>query len=450
MRLNNTRRRLRALWGWFLTGMPVTLQVSPEDQAAFRTTEEERLYRDFFRLTVALAFFNVVFWFTDPWLMGGIPGAVEAFHGGRTALSLVAGTVWALLYLLPGQRRYVAHAAGGATLFFLAHTMGQIGGPSNRWFHLTFPFLLIAIAAWMTPLERAVSTLLYVMALSAGYMFAYPDWFLDQMVGVSFGFLAFVGLMTFLIGLNADFGRVRLFHARQELARARDHLEARVEEKTATLQAFVAHLDQVQDREASKLAQDLHDELGQVLTAQRLVLRIAKRRYGERGEDIGPNLEQLEELIDEVIAQFRALLKTQRHRVLDELGIEAALRHLSRTCEKRLMLPCSVVIEPEPLTIGPVHAVALYRCVQEALTNVAKHASASRVWLEVRASAEEIVASVVDDGVGIHPRPEGGGFGLVGARERVKALNGTLDVRRNPSGGTVFQVRLPLQPGVST
>jgi signal transduction histidine kinase len=430
---------------WFRTGIPPTLQVSLDDWKDFCEEQKARFAQDFFWVTVVLTFFNLLFWPTDVWLMGSIPGAVDAFSQCRTAFTVVAISAWILLYLWPSRVYPIGTFIGAVTLFIFSHTMGLIGGPSNRWFHFVFPMMLVPVAEWTTPLNRTWSTLLYSASVLAGYMVAYPEWAQDQMVGVSFGYFAFVAAMSLLVGLYVDLARVSYFLARQELARSRDHLEARVEEKTAALQAFVAHLDRVQDQERTRLAQDLHDELGQTLTAQRLVLRLARRRYGEHCADIGPNLEQLEELLDEVIAQFRALLQTQRQRVLEDLGIDAALRHLARTCEQRLKLRCGLSIQPEPLRLAPLHAVTVYRCMQEALTNAAKHASATQVMLDVRTTADEIVASVTDDGVGIRLEPGASGFGLLGARERVKALNGSLEVSAQPNGGTRFQIRIPLQ-----
>lgn len=440
-------QRRRDLWDWLWTGFPAPLRMGEGDREAFRALRRETFSREVHWITAMITLFNVAFWFTDPWLMRHIPNAVEAFHAGRVVLMIVAGSVWILHSLFPRHVYVIGTSGGGLALFFIARLLGDLGTTSGSWFHFIYPFMLVVVAEWMTPLERVIITALYSIATLSGYIVGNPDWALDPLLGVSLGYFSFVALLSLLIGVYVDHSKVRFFHAQRELARAHDHLEARVEEKTAALHAFVAHLDHVQDQERSRWAQDLHDELGQVLTAQRLVLRLARRRHGEQCADIGPNLEQLEALTNEVLVQFRALLKAQRQRVLDELGIEAALRDLSRTCEEKLLLPCRLAIEPEPLGIGPVEAVTVYRCVQEALTNAAKHASATQVHLDVRLDRDELVASVEDDGVGIHLSPGHGGFGLLGARERVKALNGSLEVRARPTGGTLFQIRLPHRPG---
>lgn len=437
----------RELWRWLLTGVPASLHMDNQDRADLILEVRQKFIRDIYLIAGMITLFNVVYWLTDTWLLGAIPGAVEAFWLGRAKLVVIA-VITVIVHALAPQRVYLtALLAGAAAFYVIGDLMGQVGSPSTPWFGFLYPFVLISIGQWLTPLQRAGVVLFYGSAMLGGYFSANPAWLLDPLVGPSVGYFLYILAMSFLLGLFVDYTKVRYFMTQRDLKQARAHLEDRVQERTQTLQRLVAQMDRVQDLERSRLARELHDEVGQLLTAQRLAMRLMKRRYNLRQEDISPNLDQLEGLVEELTVQFREVLRTQRLSVLDELGLEKALQHLAHRSTTKLDLPCELRLVPPALELDPERALTVYRAVQEGVTNAAKHARATRLQVEVQASDGEIVATVTDDGVGIGAMGEGAGFGLLGIRERVLALGGTVDVGAPPGGGTRLQIRLPAARG---
>lgn len=434
------------LWRWFLTGMPASLQMSAQDRADLLAEVRQKFVRDVYLIAAMITFFNVTYWFSDAWLMAAVPGAAETFALGRTKLVVLALVTVVVHTLFPRRVYLLGLVAGAAAFYIIGDLLGRIGSPSTAWFGFLYPFALISIGQWLTPIQRAGVVLVYGVAMLGGYFSANPAWLLDPLLGPTVGYFLYVQAMSYFIGLFVDYSKARHFMTQRDLKRARAHLEERVAERTQTLQQLVAQMDRVQDLERTRLARELHDEVGQVLTAQRLAMRLAKRRYNQRDQDIGPNLDQLEGLVEEVTVQFREVLRAQRLSVLDELGLEKALQQLAHRATTRLDLPCELRIVPSPLMIDPELELIVYRCVQEGVTNAAKHARATRLQVEVRASEEELVATVTDDGVGIGASG-GQGFGLLGVRERVVAARGIFEVSALPGGGTRLQIRLPLTRG---
>jgi len=447
--LFGTAFRPRELWRWFLTGIPASLHMDAQDRADLIAEVRQKFIRDIYLITAMITFFNVVYWFTDGWLMAPTPGAAEAFALGRTKLLVLALVVVVVHTLFP-RRVYLLGLVGGAAAFgVIGNLLGRVGSPSTAWFGFLYPFVLISIGQWLTPLQRAGVLATYAAAMLGGYFGANPAWLSDPMVGSSLGYYTYVLTMSYFIGLYVDYSKARYFMAQRDLKAARAHLEDRVEERTRALHQMVARMDRVQDAERSRLARELHDEVGQVLTAQRLAMRLMRRRYSQGREDISPNLDQLEGLVEEVTAQFREVLRSQRPTVLDELGLEKALQQLAQRCATKLDLPCELHIHPSPLRLGPQEALIVYRTVQEGVTNAVKHAHATRVQIEVRADQEQIVATVTDDGVGIGAIHDGGGFGLLGVRERVTARQGSFEVAALPEVGTRLRISLPLSQGAN-
>ncbi len=200
--------------------------------------------------------------------------------------------------------------------------------------------------------------------------------------------------------------------------------------------------------ERGRWARDLHDETLQSLSA--LQIRLANaRRVGRAGA--------LEEAVDEAIGHLRegigdlrALIADLRPAALDELGVEAALEGLAeRTKRHGIEVDVNIDLAYEGHRDDRRHTpeleIALYRIIQEALSNATKHGRASRAVVEIHEDTGTVHLAVRDDGVGFDPSFEVGGFGLLGMRERVQLLDGTLRVESTPGDGTVVQASIPIQ-----
>jgi len=258
-------------------------------------------------------------------------------------------------------------------------------------------------------------------------------------------------LLVVCIGTLAGFGfaamhRMTLLEnvrMRRMLQKFNTELESRVAAQTLDLRRFARRLDEVLETERRRLARELHDDLGQELTALRLEL-----------ESIRPTLQQPRALnsLDRMAASIarshlgvRNILESLRPRILDEEGLESAVSWLALQLPDRVgcAVHVDVVLYDEP---SPEVGLVAFRIVQEALTNVARHAEAKEVQVVLHATTQSLRVEIADDG--IHHR-EGGlapGRGLAGMRERVLSIGGTLEVGPRAPQGTRVVARLPLQP----
>lgn len=437
---------VRAIWRYFITGNPPGRVWHAEDQQAFAALNERTLWRDIYLIIALWTTFNILWWLSDPWIFADDPKTLDLMRMGRSGLVLIAVGILVFHSLFPRLVHITGMLAGALTVFWVARCMGLIGGPSTPWFHFLYPFVLIQLVIWVTPLERVLVTTLFALVLLLGYFGSNPDWLLDEGTPLALAYFTYIIILSYILGLFVDHSRLSLFQARADLERERLHLEARVAEKTQTLVGFVTHLDTLQDQERSRIARDLHDDLGQILVAQRLVLDTALRRARSDRSPILPNLDQLLSLTNQMTEQLRATLRLLRPRVLDELGLSAALHTLANHANESLQLPCTLTHLPELWEVPDGVATAVYRCVQEAVTNAAKHARATRLEIRIDLCDGELLAEVRDNGVGIKLKGTPQGFGLLGASERVAALGGRLEVEALDEGGTRFALRIPVNP----
>ena len=217
------------------------------------------------------------------------------------------------------------------------------------------------------------------------------------------------------------------------------------------MRALAARLDSIREDEKAKVSRDLHDEMGQLLTALKMNLRWVEHRLeGIPASQVdAPLVERVVDaggLVDQAIASVRRIAAELRPAVLDRLGLEDALRLELRLLEARTGLRCQLAERaPLPPEVGGEVATALYRIAVEALTNVARHARAAEVSAALAVVAGEVVLTVADDGCG----PPAGGvpagaLGIAGMRERADRLGGTLEVARRPGAGTVVTARIPI------
>jgi signal transduction histidine kinase len=210
-------------------------------------------------------------------------------------------------------------------------------------------------------------------------------------------------------------------------------------------EAMVAsrHLNETLEAEVKRIAHALHDEAGQLLVSVHLALAELEEDFPQTAN---PRLRQLQALLDEVENQLRNLSHELRPTVLDDLGWLPAIQFLANAVSRRAHLP----VEVQSTATGRLNTAvetALYRAVQEALTNVVRHSRAG--WVRIQADREgaTLVCQVVDDGIGFEAAgPDGhGGLGLKGMRERLNAVGGQLQVISLPGDGTRIRLQVPVE-----
>lgn len=231
---------------------------------------------------------------------------------------------------------------------------------------------------------------------------------------------------------------------RQEAVEAeRDQLEQEVARRTVQLTELAQHLQTAREDERSRLARELHDELGALLTAAKLDVARIKSRLGSAAPEAAERLTHLNELLNNGIALKRRIIEDLRPSSLSNLGLIAALEIQAREFAER----CGVDVHCrlEPVALQPAVELTAYRLVQEAFTNIAKHAKARQVdvVLASRDGAAEI--SVRDDGVGFDTgQRRNSAHGLLGMRYRVEAEGGRFTLESTPGRGTAIRATLPL------
>jgi signal transduction histidine kinase len=224
----------------------------------------------------------------------------------------------------------------------------------------------------------------------------------------------------------------------------RDRLEVEVERRTRDITQIANHLQTAREDERSSLARELHDELGGLLTAAKLDVARMRSRLAAAPPEVLERMVHLVKTLDEGIALKRRIIEDLRPSSLNNLGLKAALEILCTEFAERSELTVNMTIEELPL--DDAGKLTVYRLVQEALTNVAKYASATTVDVKVTAQGEWADVDVRDDGVGFDPgAARGTAHGLAGMRFRVQSGRGELKIRSRPDHGTTIHARLPLE-----
>jgi signal transduction histidine kinase len=227
----------------------------------------------------------------------------------------------------------------------------------------------------------------------------------------------------------------------------RDRLEVEVERRTRDITQIANHLQTAREDERSILARELHDELGGLLTAAKLDVARMRSRLIEATPEVLERMAHLVKTLDEGIALKRRIIEDLRPSSLNHLGLKAALEILCTEFAERSELEVTTVIDELPL--DDAGKLTVYRLVQEALTNVAKYASATSIDVSVTARREWADISVRDDGIGFDPAAAGAtAHGLAGMRFRVQSGRGELKIRSRPGHGTTIHARLPLTEAV--
>ncbi|HEX6137303.1 MAG TPA: PAS domain S-box protein [Casimicrobiaceae bacterium] len=222
--------------------------------------------------------------------------------------------------------------------------------------------------------------------------------------------------------------------AEEALRRSRDELQEL---------GAVAHL--TREQEKSRIARELHDELGQLLTMLQMDVAWCREKRPPGSDAFAAKLDRMEALLKSTIAATRRIAADLRPLMLDDLGLVPSIEWLVENFSQRTGIACELTIASRELQVPKAHADAIFRIVQESLTNIAKHARASHADIVIENDGDAFVVRVEDDGVGFSPlaprKPQS--LGLYGLRERASLLGGEATIASAPGEGTIVEVRLP-------
>jgi signal transduction histidine kinase len=230
----------------------------------------------------------------------------------------------------------------------------------------------------------------------------------------------------------------------------RKRAEDEVKSSRERLRNLSAHLQTVREEERKGIAREIHDELGQSLTTLKLNLALLKERIGTNDSDSIRQITSMVEMIDTTIKSVKRMITALRPRLLDDLGLSAAIEWQAGEFQERTGIACEMLI-PDHIEIDSDRSTAIFRILQETLTNILRHAEAKRVTVHLSEREGVLELRVSDNGRGIteeqlnDPRS----FGLIGIRERAYYWGGTVEMQGVQNEGTVIVVRMPIEEGVS-
>ena len=235
----------------------------------------------------------------------------------------------------------------------------------------------------------------------------------------------------------------------------RKRAEKQLRDSREQLRGLASYLQSVREEERSRIAREVHDELGQTLTGLKMDLAWLDKKMTEvsDSEDLQQFEERLKELparVDAIIATVRKIATELRPPVLDDLGLEAAIEWQIQEFEKRTGIHCHFHSSLRHLNLDPDRATAVFRIFQETLTNVVRHANATEVNIHLKEEGDKLILEVQDNGRGLTGRELSGtrSLGLLGMRERATMLDGEVNIIGRQGKGTTVGVRIPMRrPG---
>jgi len=222
--------------------------------------------------------------------------------------------------------------------------------------------------------------------------------------------------------------------------------EERLRESEVQLRALAARLFSIREDERARIAREIHDELGQVLTGLKMDVMWLSKQLDNEHKPLLARIETMRQLIDSTVQVVRRISTGMRPEILDDMGLVAAIRWQSKEFQKRLGIRCRVELPGDQIHLGSELSTAVFRIFQEMLTNIARHAKAGSVTVKLNISKERLTLKVADDGVGMgESAPQArSSLGLLGMRERAQLFGGEVTFQATPGRGTTVLLSIPL------
>jgi signal transduction histidine kinase len=216
-------------------------------------------------------------------------------------------------------------------------------------------------------------------------------------------------------------------------------------EQRENIRQMAGRVVAAQEEERQRISRELHDDLGQALTTHLLALRNLQEDLTIPVEQMFARLQSLYDQSYEVFVKIRRLARDLRPPVLDALGLRVAMQTYCTEFTRRTHLPVMFEADASLPELPDAYNITLYRTLQEALTNVVRHAQASQVWVELSVDDDQLSLTVQDNGIGMDEQTaRANGIGLAGLRERITITGGALNISSTPKRGTVLSAQFPL------
>ncbi|MBL9004752.1 MAG: sensor histidine kinase [Myxococcales bacterium] len=438
-----------------LTVSPLLQPMSADDEAQFAALCQARSV-SYVRLIALLSLTCAVLWMPADRLI--YPAAQEDLRAvtlWRVVMILASG----IALLLIRRPRFAAYDMAIFTVTMivccttLGYSAGWMGGLDEPWFHLYYVMLFLTVLFPWTLGRRALMTLLVPLSLWSGLLLGVRGELVSRylplvlsvqlnvyLLSVVFGHGLFMlhrqsFLQSRIIAQNAD--ALRVYSA---------SLEGLVAARTVELRRLLASVETAREQERAHIARELHDELGQQLAALGYEVTALQRRSGDVPRPLAVGIEDVAVQLEQARRTVRSLLTELRPRVLDDLGLCAAIEWLVGRIEDRAELRCQIDLRGEEVALPAELTTAVFRIAQESLTNVLRHAEATEVLVTLHITSQQIDLRVRDNGRGLPPATAGAprGVGLIGMRERVSHLGGRLSVTSAAPSGTEVVCQLPV------
>ncbi len=421
--------------------------VEPEVQRAFEAYCRDLMAWASPWLLIFFLIVVVAWWPSDWWIFADDPHARRVMAYARG--SIVAHHVF---WLTVGRRALARDpmfwgsfiAIGEAWL--IGALAGWAGGFDSAWPYFLYIWPLVGVALPRPLWDRCARVGLLsggsvvAVIVTSGTPLGHPS--LTPMVS----YMTFCTFFCILVGHGAWLLLRENYVQRRIIDSFNQQLAARVAEQTRDLQALSQRLETLRENERAWMAREMHDAIGQELTAVRYALDLMRMSVPEGAQRLDGAIVDVQARVAQTHASVRRILQRLRPRVLDELGLPAALEWLTGDAIEPAGLAWQVTCTPADARLPPPIETALYRVAQEAVSNTLRHARAERVTLSLVVD-DGCTLEIVDDGIGLEAgRAESGdgvGVGCIGIRERIAALGGTSRWQSPPGGGTRLTVHLP-------
>ena len=223
--------------------------------------------------------------------------------------------------------------------------------------------------------------------------------------------------------------------------------EQELRESHERLRDLATHLQVVREEERSRIAREIHDELGQALTALKMDVHWLSHRCPTEEQEIKKKLGAMSIVIDNTVRAVKRISSELRPILLDDFGLSAAIEWHAEEFSERTGIECRIVSDPEEIVLDQACSIAIFRVFQESLTNIARHADASEVNVSLKKNSTNFKMVIRDNGKGIksHDITDPRSFGLTGMRERVHYLKGEINIYGSESQGTTVEISLPIE-----